>query len=102
MEREKPAHDERGAPAPRRAEQSRIEEKDRGERSDGSADPEASVHGQVDASAQVRRHELLNRRVDGGIFAANARTGDEAHDEEDGKGSAPILTRWSPRHRRRA
>src|SRR4029453_6538912 len=71
-EREKPAHDERGAPAPRRAEQSRIEEKDCGERSAGGADPEASVHGQVDASAQVRRHELLNRRVDGRIFAAKA------------------------------
>ncbi len=46
------------------------------------ADPEAAVDGEVDAAAQARRDQFLDRRVDGRVFAADARAGQEAEQQE--------------------
>ena len=71
------------APAPRRREQFGIEDEYGGRRSASGADPEAPIHGKIDASAQARRHEFLYDRIDGCVFTADACTGEKAHRQKD-------------------
>ena len=54
----------------------RVEQEQRGTRAGGGAEPETPIHDQVDAAAIARRDELIDRRVDGRIFAADAEPGD--------------------------
>ena len=65
-----------------RDEHVRIEQPHRQERAARRADPEAAVDGKIDASAQARRDQFLDRRIDGRIFAADAGTGEEAEQQE--------------------
>ena len=46
------------------------------------ADPEAAVDREVDAAAVARRDQLVDRRVDRGVLAADAHAGQEPEDEE--------------------
>ena len=54
-----------------------IEQHDRGDRAHRSADPEAAVDHQIGPAAVARRHQLLDRRIDRGIFAADAGAGEK-------------------------
>ena len=59
-----------------------IEQRDRGERADGGADPIGAVDIEIDTATQTRRDQLIDGRIDGRIFAADPRPGDEAKDDE--------------------
>src|SRR6185312_17408657 len=59
-----------------------IEQCERAERAQGRANPEAAVDDQVAPAAHTGGDQLLNRRVDRGIFAADAGSGDKAKERE--------------------
>src|SRR5260370_49855 len=75
---------ERGAgtirepPAEIGADQLRIEQHDRDARTDRGADPEAAVDDKISPAAITRRRQFLDRRIDRGVFAADAGTGEES------------------------
>src|SRR5262249_36387316 len=77
-EAEHGAGTEGDAPAEIRGQERGVEQQHRPRRADGRAHPEAAVDGEIGAAAQPRWNELLDRRVDRGILAADAGTGEEA------------------------
>ena len=54
-----------------------IEQHDRADRAHRRADPEAAVDDEIGPSAIARRHQFLNRRIDRGVFAADAGAGEK-------------------------
>ena len=56
----------------------RIEQHDRADRADRRADPEAAVDDEIGPSAIARRHQFLDRRIDRGVFAADAGAGEKS------------------------
>ena len=68
----------RQPPAEIGADQMRIEQHDRAGRAERRADPEAAVDDEVGPAAIARRHQFLDRRIDRGIFAADAGAGQES------------------------
>ncbi len=91
-QRQHRADQERGAPAVLRIDHRRIEQHDGAERAERRAHPERAVDDQIGPAAHARRHQFLDGRIDRRVFAADARAGDEAEEEE-----APQI----PRERRR-
>ena len=77
-EPERRADEERAAPSDVGRQQRRIEQHDRSPGAERCADPEAAVDDEVGPAAIARRHQFLDGRIDGGIFAADARSGEEA------------------------
>ena len=68
----------RQPPAEIGADQRRIEQNDRADRAHRRADPEAAVDHEIGPSAIARRHQFLNRRIDRGVFAADAGAGEKS------------------------
>ena len=64
------------------AKSARVEQDDRGDGADRGAEPVAAVDDQVDAAAHPGRDQLVDRRVDRRVLAADAGAGEEAGDEE--------------------
>ena len=85
---EKDDHAERRAgqegepPSELRIDQRRIEQRDRDQGAERRADPKAAVDHQVDMAAVARRDQLLDGRIDGGVFSADAASGEETKQEE--------------------
>ena len=59
-------------------EQLGIEQHDGGDRAHRRANPETAVDHEIGPAAIARRHQFLDRRIDRGIFAADAGAGQEA------------------------
>ncbi len=59
-----------------------IEQNDRSQGADRSADPEAAVDDEIGPPAIARGHELLDGGIDRGVFAADAHAGQEAEEQE--------------------
>ncbi len=72
----------RQAPSQIRWQQVGIEHHQRSRRAERGADPEAAVDDEIGPAAVARRHQLLNGRIDGGVFAADAGAGEEAKQRE--------------------
>jgi hypothetical protein len=70
------------APAHVHGQASRLQQQARGNGAEHGAEPEASINPQVGAAAVACRDELLDRRIDRRIFAADAGAGNEAADRE--------------------
>ena len=94
-EAESRADEKRYAPARIGREQRRIEQDDRARRSDRRSHPEAPVDDEIGPPAIARRNELLDRRVDRRVLAADARAGEEAE-----RGEAPNVPREGRRRGR--
>ena len=73
---------ERQPPAERRIDESGIEQDDRAARAQGRADPEAAVDEEVRPAAQACGDKLLDCRIDGSVFAADAGAGEESEQHE--------------------
>ena len=76
------ADGEAQAPADIDGEARGIEQQDRRRRTHGGAEPVAAIDDEVDASAEPRRHQLVDRRIDGGVFAADPGAGQGAEKRE--------------------
>ena len=76
------AHPERQPPADVGREQVVVEQHERAECAAGRAEPVRAVDHQVHAPAHARGDQLVDRRVDGGVLAADAGAGEEARDVE--------------------
>src|SRR5215813_4725246 len=72
------ADKEREAPSGVGREERLIKNDDRADGPGGGADPEAAVDRKIGPAAIACRDEFLNRRVDGGILAADPGTGEKA------------------------
>jgi hypothetical protein len=59
-------------PAEIDADKLRVEQHDGGYSAHGGADPETAVDDEIGPATVARRHQLLNGRVDRGVFAADA------------------------------
>ena len=70
------------APAEFGIDQRRVQQHDRDDGAERRADPEAAVDDEIGEAAIARRHQFLDRRIDRGIFAADAGAGEEAEHEE--------------------
>ncbi len=81
-EAEHDADAEREPPAEVGREHVRVEEEQRGKRAERGAEPVAAVDDQVDAAAHARRDQLVDRRVDRRILAADPRAREEARHEQ--------------------
>ena len=68
-------------PAPGRVDDRRVEQRDREQRAGRRPDPERAVDRDVDATAVLRRDQLVDGRVDGGVLAADAHAGQEPRAE---------------------
>ena len=85
---EKDDHAERRAgqegepPSELRIDQRRIEQRDRDQSAECRPDPETAVDHQIDMAAVARRDQLLDGRIDGGVFSADAASGEETKQEE--------------------
>src|SRR5450432_4385871 len=66
---------ERQPPAQADGDNSHVKQHDGCTGTDGSADPEAGVDDEINASADTRGDQFIDGRVDGGIFAADAGAG---------------------------
>ena len=77
-ERQGGAEQEADAPALMRPEHARIEQHEAQQRTDRGADPEAAVDREVDPAAHARRDQLVDRRIDRRVLAADADAGDQA------------------------
>ena len=64
------------------AKQCGIEQHDRARGADCGADPEAAVDDEIGPAAIARRHQLLDGRIDGGVFAADPGAGQEPEQHE--------------------
>jgi len=76
------AEQKRQPPAVFRIDQDRIEQQDGAQCAHGRADPEAAVDDEIGPSANSGGDELLDGRVDRGIFPADARAGEKAEQRE--------------------
>ena len=81
-EAEQGADEEGDAPAGIGAEIGRIEQHHRAGGAHGGADPEAAVDDEIGPAAHARRDKLLDGRVDGRVFAADAGAGQHAEEAE--------------------
>ena len=72
----------RQPPAVFRIDHRRIEQHDGSQRADGRADPEGAVDDEIRPSPNSGGNELLDGRVDRGIFTADAGTRDKAEQRE--------------------
>ena len=79
------AESEADAPAPHRPEHARVEQYQTEPGTERCTDPETSVDREVDTPPQPRRNEFVDGRVDGRVFAADAQSGDEAAEREEGE-----------------
>src|SRR5437588_640314 len=77
---EQSADEERQAPSQVYGKESGIEQHERSGRTQSRADPEAAVDDQIGPAAVARRHQLLNGGINGGVFAADPRSGKETKD----------------------
>ena len=57
--------------------ESRIEQHDGADRAHRRTNPEAAVDHEIGPAAVARRHQFLNRRIDRGVFAADAGAGEK-------------------------
>ena len=73
---------EADAPTEPDRQDARIEEDEGAERSEGGAEPIRPVDREVGTATNARRKELVDRRVDRGVFAADARAREEAEHGE--------------------
>ncbi len=89
------ADQERQPPADRRIDECRIEQDERTARAHCRAKPEAAVDEEVGPAAEPCRNKLLDCRIDGSVFAADAGAGEKAERDE-----APRIPR-QPRGRGR-
>ena len=62
--------------------QTGIEKDDGSGRSQSGTKPETAVDRQIGPATHARRHQLLDGRIDGRIFAADAGTGQEAKEDK--------------------
>src|SRR5580765_857811 len=60
----------------------RIQKEDAHGGSQRGTDPEGAVDAEIDRAAHARGDELVDRRVDRGVFAADAEAGQEAAEGE--------------------
>ena len=67
-----------------------IEQHDGGDRAHRRAEPETAVDDEVGPAAIARRHQFLDRRIDRGVFAADAGAGEETKE---------CVARHAPRQR---
>src|SRR5262249_25586465 len=74
---ERRAGQEGEAPSELGIEERRIEERHRDQGAERRADPETAVDRQIEVSAVASGNQLLNGRIDGGIFSADAAAGEE-------------------------
>ena len=84
-EAEGSARKKRKPPAELGIDHLRVEQDDAQHRADRGADPEAAVDDEVGPAAIARRHQLLDRRIDRRVFAADARARHKAAQREGGK-----------------
>ena len=70
------------APADIRGEQSLVQQERHSKRSCRCSEPEAAVDDEVDTTAVLRRNELVDRRIDCSVFAADAEPGDHPENRE--------------------
>ena len=76
------AGQERKPPSPFCRDERGIEQHDRDHGAERRADPETAVDREIELATIARRDQLLDGRIDGGIFAADAAAGEEAKNEE--------------------
>ena len=76
------ADEECKPPAVFRIDHRRIEQHDGAERAQRRADPEAAVDDEIGPAAHAGGYELLDGRVDRGVFAADAGAGEKAKQRE--------------------
>jgi hypothetical protein len=69
-------------PSQRRVDKGWIEQDDRAACAHGRSDPEAAVDQEVSPAAQAGGNKLLDCRIDGSVFAADAGAGEEAEQHE--------------------
>ncbi len=81
-EAEHGADPERGAPAHIGGQPAGLQNGDRAAGAERRAEPEAAVDRQIGAAAEPRRDQLLDRRVDRRILAADAGAGQKAEQRE--------------------
>src|ERR1700722_17759662 len=70
------------APPDIRGEQSLVQQERNSKRSCRCAKPEAAIDDEVDTPAVLRRNELVDRRIDRGVFPADAEPGDHPENRE--------------------
>ena len=85
---------EREPPAEVGREDRGVQQQQRREAAERRPDPEAAVDREVDPAAVARGDQLVDRRVDRGVLAADAHAGEEAAHEE-----VPGVERERGRHR---
>ena len=73
-----------------------IKQHDRCSRAEGSAKPVGAINHQIHSAAHARRDQLINCRIDRGIFSANARSCERA--KESVAGEVPGKRRQPSRH----
>src|SRR5208283_2939766 len=76
------ADQERQPPSQRRIDKSGIEQDDRAACAHGRSHPEAAVDQEVSPAAQTGGNKLLDFRIDGSVFAADAGASEEAQQYE--------------------
>ncbi len=74
--------EEADAPAPEDRHEVRVQQHQSTQRADQGAGPVRPVDRDVDPAAEVRRDELVDRGVDGGVLAADAEPRDEPEHQE--------------------
>jgi hypothetical protein len=81
-DRQQGAEPERKAPAQVGGEDRGVEQDSREAGAERRTEPEAAVDREIDPAALLGGDELVDRRVDRGVLAADARTGEEAEEHE--------------------
>ena len=76
------AEEEREPPADVGGEERLVEQHARERRAERGAEPVGAVDREVDPAARARRDQLVDRRVDRRVLAADAEAGEEAEDPE--------------------
>src|ERR1700724_3459427 len=85
-EAEYSTNEKRQAPPQVRSERGGIEQHDRARRPEGGPDPKAAIDDEIGPAASItRRHELLDGRIDGGVFTADAGAGEESEERKTPK-----------------
>ena len=64
----------------------RVQQDQRAARAGGRTQPIGSVDHQIDTPAHPRRDQLVDSRIDGGVFTADTRAGEETGQEEIPRG----------------
>ena len=69
--------------SPAQAQVDRLEEDERAERAENRTGPVRAVDRDVDSAPESGRDQLVDRRIDGGVFPADAHTGDKPGDVKE-------------------